>query len=79
MKFATLLAGLLMYGGVALAQEKQNCIDRQRPPKNRIATMTGVGSVGDKKAQAKSERFSMKNAPATSKAIDDECRTGRDI
>jgi hypothetical protein len=24
-------------------------------------------------------RFSMKNAPATSKAIDDECRTERDI
>src|ERR1700730_3987546 len=55
---AKVVAALICPGGISAKPNVfrlVNCSDRQSPPKNRIAAVTGVGISGDKKAQANNE------------------------
>src|SRR3984957_19186120 len=55
---AKVVAALIWPGGISAKPNVfrlVNCIERQSPPKNRIAAMNGVGISGDKKAQANNE------------------------
>ena len=55
---AKVVAALIWAGGTSAKPSVLrlvNCIDRQRPPKNSIAIIIGVGMSGDKKAQANNE------------------------
>src|ERR1700736_3656692 len=55
---AKVVAALIWPGGTSAKPSVfrlVNCIDRQSPPKKRIAAMTGAGIAGDNKAQANNE------------------------
>src|ERR1700722_5334127 len=55
---ANVVAALIWFEGTSAKPSVLrlvNCIDRQSPPKNRIARITGVGIVGDRRAQPNNE------------------------
>lgn len=55
---AKVVAALIWRGGMSAKPSVLrlvNCIDRQRPPKNKIATITGTGVVGIRNEQANSD------------------------